>query len=275
MVQPNEHIQTYGVTEQEVSDDQVSLIIEEIRIQGYSVVTGLVSESELVLLRKQLDDVYQQQIDEVGDEQLLQKINDADIARCPLAYKDEFLDLATLPLVLSVARKILGDNITLMLQNGIINRPDQKNYQVSWHRDLNYQHYVSSRPLSISALVCIDPFTEERGATWVLDGSQHVEKFPSEAYVLANQKVLEAPAGSVIIFDSMMYHRSGINQSDYVRRGVNHMYVPPFIRQQIDIPAMLAGRFQDHEAAYLLGYNTQTELSVKDWRMKRINTLVD
>ena len=91
-------------------------------------------------------------------------------ARCPLVYDEAFLALAAQAGVLALCRELLGDYVILMQQNGVINPSGQRHTQLAYHRDLPYQHFVSSRPLAISALFCIDPFTAETGATTVIPG---------------------------------------------------------------------------------------------------------
>ena len=85
------------------------------------------------------------------------------MARCLIGYDDSFAALAAHPAIVAVLTRLLGDYFVLMSQNGVINDPADDHYQVTWHRDLNYQHFVSSRPLAVSALYCIDEFSEETG----------------------------------------------------------------------------------------------------------------
>ena len=47
------------------------------------------------------------------------------------------------------------------------------------------------------------------------------------------------PRGSVIVFNSMVFHRAGINRSGRIRRAVNHVIGAPILAQQVDMPAML------------------------------------
>jgi len=83
-------------------------------------------------------------------------------------------------------------------QNGVINPPHSERYnQGAWHRDLPYQHFVSSRPLAINALFCLDQFTIENGATKVLPASHRQEAFPSDDFVQSQATPVTAPAGSL------------------------------------------------------------------------------
>jgi ectoine hydroxylase-related dioxygenase (phytanoyl-CoA dioxygenase family) len=264
-------MKTHGVREFHVNQDEADFCAEEIRNIGFTVVQSGYSEQELELIRQKIDAVYERQLVELGGEEFLQRINDADLARCLIGYDDYFLALATHPLLLAVTRKLLGENFVLMSQNAILNRPADEHYQVTWHRDLNYQHYVSSRPLAFSALYAIDNFTEETGGTWVIPASHKSEAFPSEDYVLRYRKQISAPAGSILLLDPMVYHRAGVNRSKGLRRSINHIYTVPMIQQQISLPRMLAGKFgEDRFLRMFLGYETETGESVQQWRTRKL-----
>jgi ectoine hydroxylase-related dioxygenase (phytanoyl-CoA dioxygenase family) len=245
--------------------------VEEIRISGYTIVAGAVSESELQLVRAKLDEIYEAQVRDIGGEQRLGEINDVNVVRLLLAYDDYFLQLALNPSVLAIVERLLGDYYILMQQNGIINLPNLENYQVSWHRDLSYQHFVCTRPLAVSALFCVDDFSTESGGTHVLPASHKIESFPSQEFMEKHQQCINAQAGSVLIFDSMLYHRAGYNRSNFTRRALNHVYTLPFLKQQISIPEALQGKFSDDAfLAKFLGYESEPGKNVTQWREMKI-----
>ncbi|MFL6231265.1 MAG: phytanoyl-CoA dioxygenase family protein [Pyrinomonadaceae bacterium] len=269
-------VKMFGVREQTRLSSEDDAHVEEIRMVGYTVLPGVLGEPELAALRSKMDRIYQTQIEEMGGEDRLAAINDTYNARCPLAYDEQFLSVAAHPRVLSLVKRFLGDYVVLMLQNGIINVPGVGDAQNAgyWHRDLNYQHFISTRPLSMSALFCIDDFSAETGGTCVLPASHKSESFPSEEYVRAHETVIEAKAGCALVFDSMLYHRGGHNRSPRVRRALNHMYTPPLIKQQINLPKMLGGRYSDDPfLARFLGYESESDESVAAFRENRLRRL--
>jgi ectoine hydroxylase-related dioxygenase (phytanoyl-CoA dioxygenase family) len=260
----------YGIKEQTLSPSAIDIAVESLKINGFAVIESVLDENELSDFRQRLDAVYAKQIIDAGGQENLRAINDIDITRCPVGYDERFLRLLTDKTVLSVAERLLGDYFIVMLQNGVTNRRTTPNYQSGWHRDLNYQHFVSSRPLAISALYCIDNFTIETGCTHVLPGTHRFEAFPSESFIRANEKPLEAPAGSVLMMDAMVFHRSGHNRTDAPRRGVNNMFSLPFIKQQINLPRYLGDKDFDQKTKKLLGYECDTPDGVSAWRNPRI-----
>jgi ectoine hydroxylase-related dioxygenase (phytanoyl-CoA dioxygenase family) len=267
-------IKTFGVKEfQQVSSPE-DRMVEQIRLMGYAVVPNVLDASELEIAREKMQQVYERQTEEIGGRQNLAAINDTYTAMCLLAYDDFFLKLAAHEAFLPIVRRFLGDYFILMLQNGIMNVPEVGVEQTAghWHRDLGYQHFTTTRPVSITALYCIDDFTDETGGTHVLPASHKSEAFPSEDFVRNNERIISAKAGSVILFDSMIYHRGGHNRSSGIRRGINNIYVLPLIRQQIDLPRMFKGRFRDDPfLGKFLGYECQSDPSVIEFRQRRLN----
>lgn len=264
-------MKTYGIREQTIVTSELEQHIEEIKIFGFTIVRSVLDSDLLETTREQLDSLYQKQCHELGGENNLSQINDANIIRCPLAENSLFLQLATLPKILMLMKKAFGDYYILQQQNGVLLPPNTESYQMGWHRDLPYQHFVASRPLAISALFCIDAFNVLTGGTHVLPASHKAEMFPSNDYVTAHEVGIDANPGDALVFDSMLYHRSGSNSAAKVRRGLNHVYALPFFKQQINLPKALKGKYS--EDAFLnkfLGYEGEPAESAFDWRNKRL-----
>jgi len=262
----------YGVTEMTPSGDNIDLHKEEILLKGYTIVPNVLTPEQIKIAKEKIEIIYAKQVAEVGEE-VMEKLGDKDITRSPLVYDDFFLYNFTVnPTVIAILKKIFGNNFILREQNAIINRAKSQNYQLRWHRDLMYQHFTYSRPFTVSALFCLADFNEKNGGTWILPASHKTEAFPSEEYIRANEVCANAPAGSAIVFDAMLYHRAGQNVSDNDRIGVNNMYVAPYMKQAISFPSQLKGKYSDDPfLSFLLGYDTDTDADVKSWRMRRYN----
>lgn len=263
---PPEEPLSYGISESRRPADQVDVHVEEIEFRGYTIVPSGLDAAALADLRRRLDGLHAEELATESDGFAV----DRDLVRCPLGRDEAFLAVATLPAVIAVAQRALGENIVLLQQNAILNQPSGEQYQSRWHRDLPYQHFVASRRLAVNALLCIDDFTTETGGTVVLPGSHRFEGFPSAGLVAKEERVAEAPAGSVIMMDAMLYHRAGANVSKGARRGINHVIGRPFLVQQIDIPRQLEGRHsEDPFLASYLGYRWNPAPDVRTWRQAR------
>ena len=231
-------VPSYGVLKQNIVASAVDRTVEEIINIGFSVIHSGLSTDDIQSVASNFDSLHSRYRHMYG-ESYLKSIDEHNGIRLPLAFDIGFVKLATNANVLNVIAQLIIGKFILNQQNGIINPAGQQYNQGAWHRDLPYQHFVSSRPIIVNALYCVDDFTLENGATYVIPGSHKNEAFPSDAYVLKNAIQLVAPAGSFAILDGMTFHRGGNNNSLKNRRAVNHVYTIPHIKQQIDIPTTL------------------------------------
>lgn len=260
---------SYGVLEQSRPDDAIASAAEEITWLGYSVIDAGYSPQEIAELKRIFDDTHRRYLDLYGEASLRQ-IDEHNGIRLPLALHPRFLDVAANARVLRLVETLVRNKVVLNQQNGVINPPNGAKYnQGAWHRDLPYQHFVSSRPLAINALYCVDDFTAENGATFVVPGSHHKEPCPSADYIDKHAVQVSAPAGSFIVLDCMVYHRGGVNRTAAARRGVNHVYTCAFIRQQIDIPSVLGADLARPELSDLLGYRYRLPRSIPEFLAMR------
>lgn len=262
---------SYGVTLQQKNISAIDFHLEELKIKGFTVLPDMLEKGLLETARVKLDAVYSEQAGAFGEDRL-NSINEKDLARMPFKYDEFFLDnVAANPRLIDFMKMVLGDYFILHLQNGIINKPAEVHHQSSWHRDLPYQNFVISKPIAIGALFCIDDFTEENGCTQVVPFTHKCETIPSAEYINANKVHAVAKAGSVIVFDAMLFHKAGYNASSQIRRGINNVYITPILKQQIDMPRALNGRYADD--AFLrrfLGYDSAVAESDVAWRENRV-----
>jgi ectoine hydroxylase-related dioxygenase (phytanoyl-CoA dioxygenase family) len=254
-----ESIPRYGVHRQTRSETAVDRAIEAIGLVGYAVVPGNYGLDEMAHFSAAFDRALAETHARFGRDELV-RIDEHLTIRAPLSTDRLFLELALNPAVIAVCSRLMGEYLVLNQQNGIVNPPNAQRYnQGAFHRDLPYQHFVSSRPLALNALFCLDPFTEQNGATHVVPASHKSEAFPSDAAIGMLQKQVVAEAGSFIILDCMVFHSGGVNRTGSPRRAVNHVYSVPFIRQQIDLPSLLGpGYIDDPGIRRFLGYDVRS-----------------
>jgi hypothetical protein len=247
------------------------LALEELTRRGYTLLDSGLSAGQIEDLGERLEAVYARQAAEL-EPTSLDESDDADVARCLLAYEESFRELATNPALLGLCRRVFGESFVLLQQNGVINRPAHGHYQQRWHRDLPFQHWVASEPMAIAALLCLDPFEASTGGTYALPGSHRHERFPSDEFVRRHEESITAAPGTFVVMDAMMYHRAGENSSGRPRRGVNHVIGRPFLAQQIDIPRALGGEPpEDPFLSRYLGYRWSPAASVDEWRSARLS----
>lgn len=115
-------------------------------------------------------------------------------------------------------------------------------------------------------------FQKRWGGTMVVPYTHNMEILPSDRYIKNHAITANAKAGSVIVFDSMLFHKAGYNSSNIIRRAVNHQYQIPLLKQFYDFPKALNGKFSDDKfLAQLLGYTSQVPLDDVMWRRNRVD----
>jgi ectoine hydroxylase-related dioxygenase (phytanoyl-CoA dioxygenase family) len=248
----------YGVKEYWKGDD---IHLEELMKIGFTAIEEVFDAQETGEILIEAERLLNEQ--EIGSNSPIEEKN---MLRSPLAKSSIFRSVAKKISNLEIISNGLGtDHVQLQLQNGIMVKPKITHHQASWHRDLPYQHWVSSKPLSISVLLALTPFKEETGATQLIPFSHKTPGFPSEKFADRHRKTIEVRPGGVLIFDSMVYHRAGNNTSNESRWAVNHVFTPPFIKQQISLRNEIDEGDLDESERILFGHKYETPGSLKEF----------
>ena len=261
-------MKSYGVRKSEKPLNSKERVIEGVKRKGFSIVENYFSELQCDELSNKLEEVYQLQIEETGSD-VLESIQEVNVCRSPLLYDKFFLDILRDEWLLDLCHTLLEGPAQLHLQNGIINRPAWTHHQTAWHRDLPYQEFTTSSLLAVNAFICLTEFTVENGAMVVVPYSQHFPTLPIEYYTKENEESVVVPKGSLVLFDSFVYHKAGINSSKETRFGLNHVFTRPFIKQQIDYSSLSCAQ-EDVVLNELLGARFKVFDSVEEYRNNRL-----
>ncbi len=263
---PSRH---YGVLERTESGAPLDLVVEQVLSLGYAVLDAGYSTREMAKISQAFDAAHAQYVKAHGEADL-KGIDELNTLRALLTWGDPaFAQLALNPALMDALKMLIHGKFMLNQQNGIINPPKADYNQGAWHRDFPYQHFVSSRPLAINALFCVDDFTLENGATYVLPASHKSGPFASKAFVERNAVQVVAKAGTFILLDCMLFHTGGFNQSNRPRRAINHVYNIPYFKQQINIPSNLDAAGLSSHAREVFGFAFQEPGSVADYLAQR------
>jgi hypothetical protein len=255
---------SYGLLDRTPEGSPVDQAAEQVRHLGYALLDAGYAPAELQGISDAFESAREAYIETHGETRL-RALDEFYTVRSLLAQpagKDVFLALALNPSLMAVLKQLIQGKFILNQQNGIVNPPQEGYNQSAWHRDLPYQHFVSSRPLAINALFCVDDFTFDNGATFVLPASHKAGPFPSRAYVERNARQIEAKAGSFILLDCMMFHAGGFNHTKVARRAVNHVFNIPYFKQQINLPSNVDAADLSAQAREVLGFGYAEPVSV-------------
>jgi hypothetical protein len=227
-------MESYGVLEHESISNEIDLHVEQIKNLGFTAIHSGYTSTEISEIRDisvEVSNKYKNMYSHFD----LNKIGEGNSFRSPSLIDMRLLKPAANPKLQSLISRLITGKFYLNQQNLVINPPKSNQYsQLKFHRDLPYQHYVSSRPLAINALYAVDDFTIENGATYVIPASHKSEKFPSENFLETNKTQISVKAGSFLVLDCMIYHAAAPNLSNFPRIGLNHVYTTVMFRPQIN-----------------------------------------
>lgn len=169
-----------------------------------------------------------------------------------------FEDLAFHPIAVSYVKAVLG--WPALLGNISANITGPGGGEMVLHAD---QIFVpepwAADPQGMNVAWCLDDFTEANGATRFVPGSHKLNRAPRPDEQPATAP-MEAPAGSVVIFESRVWHKTGYNSTASERRaGVFAWYTKPIYRTQENWFLSLRPeirQFATEEMLVLLGYRT-------------------
>lgn len=241
-----------------------------LELQGCCVVEGVLAPALIEEIRPAMSRCRDRIAAEVGIERLT-RAGELGVLRLMLKFEPVFLRLLELPELLAIVDATVSPTAILHLQNGFIlpSYPPgevpsvfQNRYHTDFPRHLN--GYVAS----VNALFAVDRFTRDNGATFVVPGSHQSADPPAEAALAAMGFPVECEAGSMLVFDSMLWHAAGANVSGRVRLAINHQFTRSWIKQQIDYVRALGEAVvlgQPSRTQQLLGQYTRVVTSLDEY----------
>jgi ectoine hydroxylase-related dioxygenase (phytanoyl-CoA dioxygenase family) len=137
-----------------------------------------------------------------------------------------------------ICRATIGDTAYLFHDQYVVKGADKES-AFSWHQDSGYVHHEC--PMYLTCWVTLDDVTLENGTVFLLPYSrsgirsvvEHIKDPVSRDLVgyFGKDPGLPAvvPAGSIVVFSSYVFHRSGPNLTDKLRRIFLPQYSPVVI----------------------------------------------
>ncbi len=241
--------------------DDLDRAEHDLATHGICAVTGALEEAPLAEVRAALADAAQQDRRRArhGNEFLLDP--DASNQRVwnLLSRSPVFVDLVEHPAALRLLRRAIGWPMLLGNISGNITAPGGAAGVL--HAD---QIFVPepwpAAPQGANATWCIDDYTSDNGATRFVPGSHLLNRMPRPDDA-SHAVPLEAPAGTLAVFDSRVWHQTGANTStDRRRAAVFAWYTRPIYRTQENWFLSLdpsVRQFASDELLVLLGYRTE------------------
>jgi ectoine hydroxylase-related dioxygenase (phytanoyl-CoA dioxygenase family) len=245
-------------------------VLARLRNVGYAIVTGVLSGEFVELTRSAMYHAQEVIWREVGKPRL-DRAGELGVLRCMFKFDPLFFRYLEVPQALAVVDAVLGPTAILHLQNGFIlpSVPEHEwgtIFQDSFHRD--FPRYLNGYVASVNAMFAIDPFTADNGATLVVPATHQRETPPAVDVMREHGVAVECPSGSMLVFDSTLWHAAGRNRSGRDRLAINHQFTRSYIKQQIDYVRALGDAVvlaQPPRTQQLLGWYTRVVTSLDEY----------
>jgi ectoine hydroxylase-related dioxygenase (phytanoyl-CoA dioxygenase family) len=244
--------------------------LASVRADGFAVVWPVLPPAMLDETRERMYRVRDRIVAEVGQDRL-ERAGELGVLRLMMQYDAHFLQFLELPEVLAMVDATVSSTAVMHLQNGLIlpSRPPAEQrevFQTRYHQD--FPRVLNGYLVSINLFFAIDRFTRENGATWVVPRSHQHPDAPATAACETRAFPIECPAGSMIVFDSTLWHAAGENTSGRDRLAINHQFTRSWIKQQVDYVRALGDAVveaQTPRTQQLLGWYTRVVTSLNEY----------
>jgi ectoine hydroxylase-related dioxygenase (phytanoyl-CoA dioxygenase family) len=143
---------------------------------------------------------------------------------------------------------------------------EDKVFHKKVHRDI--RGFSSDMPLMLNMLVMLDDFTPENGATLLLPQSHLKAEVPSDEFFQAHAIQATGFAGDIMIWNSNLFHASGANSTNQVRRAIPITFSLPYYKQLLDYPRAIG--YEKYETfnqdmKKILGYDSRVPADINEW----------
>ena len=207
--------------------------------QGFFVLENVIPEEDLRMIRTTCDRLVAEQdaeMDRQGTDELnLSRRNSRYFVFLAFKEHPELAGFVFGDLFAEICRATIGDDALLFWEQFVVKGTDTKKAAFSWHQDAGYVDGLPVPPY-VNAWIALDDVSEANGTVYLLpyDQAGTRERVEHRVDEKTGDRVgyfgpepgipVVAPAGSIAVFSSTCFHRSGPNTTDRMRRAYALQY---------------------------------------------------
>lgn len=242
--------------------DQVAAHLNLLETQGFTVVPGFLVDPVREVLRRKLQAVLDAYVP-MGS---ARSHEDRYLIHDLLARDRAFGGLLDDVRLQQLVAPVLGDHWVMYAFTSSSLPPGGTNYGRRLHVDS--PRFCPSYVFNVGMIWTLDAFTRENGGTEVLPGSHLVQELPDESQFERGFRQVECPAGSLILFNARLAHRSGVNGTGQWRHALTLNACRSFMKQRMDWVRFLPREISDAlgpQARRLIGFSTRVPTSMEEF----------
>ena len=218
---------------------------QQYRDEGYFVLERALPEAHLELLRSVARDavaVMDAKMDAAGTDRIGINLRGRRYFTDMLSReKTDLRQVLFSELLADICRATIGEDAYLFWEQYVLKGADPDT-KFAWHQDSGYVH--EDHLPYVTVWIALDDVTEENGSVYLLPYSRsgirsyvkHVKhpRTNDEVCYFGSDPGMPVivPAGSVVVFSSLVIHRSGPNLTDKMRRVFIAQYSPEVIMKK-------------------------------------------
>jgi ectoine hydroxylase-related dioxygenase (phytanoyl-CoA dioxygenase family) len=216
--------------------------IEFLDTEGYLCLGQLLTDAEVNVVNKRIEEILAEEGENAGAELMASKYikhpkEEGADRLADLVNKGQVFDIFyTHPRVLAGIEAVLGNQYKLSSLNYRAAKPSKglQKLHIDWKNAVPDGSYKVCNSIWL-----LDDFTANNGATRIVPRTHKLSVLPEDAMADPNQKhpdeiLIQAPAGSVYIFNSHVWHGGTTNQTSKDRRSIHSYFCTKDQPQQID-----------------------------------------
>jgi ectoine hydroxylase-related dioxygenase (phytanoyl-CoA dioxygenase family) len=198
-------------------------------------------------------------------------LGEAGLPSIPLLmhHDPHFYRFLEMPELLPIVEGWVGPDAILRNQYGLVYPPVTGDdgataATAKFHRQ--FRHLENMPRACLDMAIFLVDIGCENGAIHVVPGSHNYRSTPTAAELDARAQPVTGPAGSILIFDGMTWHREDPNRSNADLPLLMHEFVKPVIKQYWDFPRILAPAADlSPRLKQLLGFHASVPASVEEF----------
>lgn len=251
--------------------DWLAGVLHDLSKDGFTIVENIIDSTFLDETRRRMYAVQKSIETDIGLDRI-KRAGEIGVLRLMMCYDDWFFRFLELPQILAVIDATISPTAIMHLQNGFILPPvnrspfDEKVFQQKFHMD--FPRVMNGYMASINCMVTISDFTKDSGGTLVVPGTHQKMQKPDLQRAPEQAIAVECPAGSLVVFDSTLWHAAGDNLTQNDRLAINHQFTRSFFKPQLDYVRALGDRAilnLPARSQQLLGYYTRVPTSLDEY----------
>ena len=207
--------------------------VKRIQIEGWCVVNNVIPEHEVKKIKESIINTATSQPEA--------PINGRQAVRGLIAYDQSIAPYLSDDRIMAINEAFFGHHVRISMTTGVILEPGypradgnggglHSDYPFGQGYDFRVPAPYPDAPLLLTSLWMLTPFTKKNGGTVLVPGSHKAENNPTgnSRLVLESTHPSEIQAegdpGSVLLFDSRIWHTNGANKSNTNRIAVIARY---------------------------------------------------